>query len=48
MKLFFDINKYESIKIGMKFTMYDEIHAPTASNFSIIFSGDKSQRLENE
>jgi hypothetical protein len=45
---FFDINKYESIRVGMKFTMYDETHAPTASNFSIIFSGDKSQRLENE
>jgi hypothetical protein len=42
---FFDISNYESMKVGMKLTTYDDTHIPESSGFAMIFSGNKIQRL---
>lgn len=42
---FFDIDKYENLKIGMKFTTYDETHVPSVANFAMLFSGQEIQKV---
>jgi hypothetical protein len=42
---FFDVDRFSSIKIGIKFNMYDETNVPSVANFAMIFGDDKSQRI---
>ena len=42
---FFDIGDYENLKIGLKFTSYDDINVPVAGNFAMMFSGKEIQKI---
>jgi len=42
---FFDISDFESMKVGMKLTSYDDTHIPTVANFAMMFSGKEIQKV---
>ena len=43
---FFSISDFENMKVGLRFITYDDTNIPSASGFSIIFSGDKVQTVD--
>lgn len=45
---FFDISKFEDIKVGIKLATHDDIHVASVSNFAMFCSGDEINEINND